>query len=455
MQNLPPLVTVHPAGAPLRGTITVGPDKSITHRALFFGALNHGATIIRNPSQGDDPIATLGVLRALGHGVSQAPGEWRIGGAHQPGEMGALSLDCANSGTTARLAAGLLTGEHGTFTLLGDASLVRRPMERVAAPLRMLGARIETSDGHMPVTVHGGGGIRGEHQHPIAVSSAQVHAALVLAGIRSERGAMIRREKPMRDHTLRMARRFGVTLQEFQEDGAPVDYIHPANWIESDLAIDVPGDFSSAAFMLAAALIVPGSSVRIEKVGLNPTRIALLHALAAMNARLRWEATEGDYEPVGWIEAEYSPQMQGIALGGPDGEAIAVAEMIDELPLLALLASQAQGRTVVHDAWELRVKESDRIAATAALLGALGLKMMELEDGFVVSGPQPIAGGAEADHHGDHRLCMIAAVAALAAGAPVRIPHPEVAGVSYPEFWNDFGAIGAECTMGPQEGRTA
>ncbi len=455
MQNLSPLVTVHPATAPLRGTITVGPDKSITHRALFFGALNHGATIIRNPSRGDDPIATLGLLRALGHTVSESPGEWRIAGGRPPGELGALRLDCANSGTTARLAAGLLTGEHGTFSLIGDESLTRRPMERVAAPLRLLGARIETSGGHMPVTVHGSGGIRGEHDGPIAVASAQVHAALSLAAIRSERGAMIRRDKPMRDHTLRMARRFGITLQEFEEGGMPVDYIHAANWIGGDTEVEIPGDFSSAAFLVAAALVVPGSSVRIEGVGLNPTRIALLHALAAMNARLRWETTEGEYEPAGWIQAEYSPDLRGITLGGREGENISVAEMIDELPLLAFLASQAQGRTVVHDAWELRVKESDRIAATATLLGSLGLKMMELEDGFVVSGPQPVAGGAGADHHGDHRLCMIAAVAALVARAPVGIPRPEVAGVSYPAFWNDLGAIGGECTMESDERRNA
>lgn len=451
MQNLHSIATVHPAAAPLRGTITVGPDKSITHRALFFGALNHGATIIRNPSQGDDPIATLGVLRSLGHTAAELPGEWHLGGARRDaGEPGSLVLDCANSGTTARLAAGLLSGERGLFTLVGDESLMRRPMERVAAPLRQLGADIVTSGGRMPVTVHGSGGIRGAHEGAINVSSAQVHAALALAGIRSERGAMIRRGKPMRDHTLRMARRFGVTLQEFEEDGAPVDYIHATNWIEKDLEIDIPGDFSSAAFMVAAAILVPGSSVRIEGVGLNPTRIAFLHALAAMDAVVRWEVTGGDFEPVGWIEAEHSPGLRGITLGGDEHPELPIAEMIDELPLLALIASQAEGRTGVHDAWELRVKESDRIAATAALLGALGLRMMELEDGFIVSGPQPIAGGSEADHHGDHRLCMIAAVAALAASRPVRIPRPEAASVSYPGFWNDLGAIGGECSMESQ-----
>ncbi len=443
MQNLHDTTTVCPAAGPLRGTMSVGADKSITHRALLFGALNHGVTRIVNPSQAADAIATLGMLRALHREVSVTEGGLSIGGVRDVRQVMNVTVDCGNSGTTARLAAGLLTGEWGTFTLVGDHSLLRRPMERVAGPLRALGAAINTVDGHLPMTVQGSGGVRGSHDGTMAVSSAQVHGALVLAALRSEQGLVVRRDKPMRDHTLRMARCFGVGLQEFQVKGRFIDHISPTR-IETDAEIRIPGDFSSAAFMVAAALLVPGSAVRIEGVGLNPSRTAFLGALAVMGAHLRWEVTEDSFEPVGWVQAEYSPNLRGIVLGGGSHSEIPVAEMIDELPLLALIASQAQGRTIVRDAWELRVKESDRITATAALLHSLGLKVMELEDGFVIAGPQPVIGGRDIDHRDDHRLCMTAAVGALVARHPVGILRPEAVEVSYTGFWNDLRAIGGE-----------
>jgi 3-phosphoshikimate 1-carboxyvinyltransferase len=198
--------------------------------------------------------------------------------------------------------------------------------------------------------------------------------------------------------------------------------------------------------MIAAALLVPGSHLRIENVGLNPTRTAFLASLATMGAMVRWEATEDAYEPIGWVEAEYSSEMQGITLGADVGSSIPVAEMIDELPLLALVASQAHGITIVRDAAELRVKESDRISATARVLASLGIAMTELDDGFRINGGQTIEGGREVHHHGDHRLCMIAAVAALAARRPVTIVRPEVVDVSYPEFWRDLEMI-AGCRL--------
>lgn len=451
MRNPHDIAIVHPAAVPIRGTITVGPDKSITHRALFFGALNHGTTIIRNPSHGADPIATMEMVRSLGRSVIAEPMGWRIDGSRDIDAMRTLTLDCRNSGTTARLAAGLLTGAQGTFTLTGDESLMRRPMARVADPLRLLGATIETDHGHLPMVVYGSGGIPGSLETSINVASAQVHAALLLAALRSESGALLHRTKGMRDHTLRMARYFGVRIEEVGEGETGGDRIHPAR-IETGAEIGVPGDFSSAVFMIAAALLVPGSHLRIEHVGLNPTRTAFLAALKGMRGDVRWGIEGDDFEPAGWIEAAASSELRGITLGDGEHPEISVAEMIDELPLLALIATQAHGVTTVRDAAELRVKESDRIAATAALLRALGLEMTELEDGFTITGPQPIAGGGRIDHHGDHRLCMTAAIGALAARNPVEIPHPDAAGVSYPEFWDHLRAIGADWSMASTNG---
>lgn len=432
------------AGAPITGVITVDPDKSITHRALFFAAVNRGITVVRNPSRAADPLSTLGLLREVGYKIEEQDDDsWIMQGKGmpEPGGSGDITLDCGNSGTTARLAAGFLTGEHGTFRLVGDSSLMRRPMERVAEPVAQLGAIIQTTSGRLPLVIRAEGMIPGLKTDEIEVSSAQVHGALVLAALRSEHGAAIRRARPMRDHTVRLARRFGVNIAG--QDGQGIDRIAPSV-IDLHAELRIPGDLSSAAFMIAAALLVPGSKLRIEDVGLNPTRTAFLDCLAAMSANVRWEITRDEFEPVGWIESEYSPELRGITLGLARPE-IPVAEMMDELPLLALLATQAHGRTIVNDAAELRVKESDRISATAQLLASLGLKMQELEDGFAIEGPQPVAGGAQAGHHDDHRLCMAAAVAALIAREPVTIPSPEIAAVSYPGFWRDLGKVAEGC----------
>ncbi|MEO5931272.1 MAG: 3-phosphoshikimate 1-carboxyvinyltransferase, partial [Candidatus Kapaibacterium sp.] len=235
-------------------------------------------------------------------------------------------------------------------------------------------------------------------------------------------------------------RLFGLEIGTHGSDGGEVDTLESFE-LWRDVVVDIPGDLSSAAFIIAAAMLVPGSRVRIEVVGLNPTRIALLHSLREMGGNLSWTVDDAAHEPVGSIDVSYSPDLTGIALGGDDGS-IDIPEMIDELPLLALIASQAGGTTTVRGAAELRLKESDRISATAAMLRGLGITIDELADGFSVTGPQRVAGGV-ADHHGDHRLCMTAAVAALVANGPVTIPGAEVAAVSYPGFWDDLRAIGA------------
>lgn len=442
---------VHPLSSPLAGSIAPASDKSITHRALFFGALNHGRTIIRNPSPAADCRSTLELLRTLGYVIEEGDRCWEIDGAARAPHAVALILDCGNSGTTARLAAGFLSGENGAFTLIGDGSLMRRPMLRVAAPLESLGAMISTTDGTLPITILTGRPLSGgDPDAPLNVASAQVHAALLLAMLRSERGGSLRRVRPMRDHTLRMARLFGADVASDSDAGLPVDHVRPAS-IDRDLELTVPGDISSAAFMIAAAMLVPGSAIRLSDVGLNPTRTALLDALAAMGGRLRWEIERDEYEPIGRIDVEYSPDLRGIALG-EDGP-ISVAEMIDELPLLALIAARAHGATTVRGAAELRVKESDRIAATARVLRSLGLAIDEHEDGFTVEGPQRVTGGVMIDHHGDHRLCMLAAVAGLIAERSVEIAAPEIAAVSYPEFWSDLQRLAGGGLQGDPPGR--
>lgn len=458
-------------------------DKSITHRALFFGALSGRRTIIRNPSPAGDCRSTLGLLRRLGYHITEGPDFWEIDPSGRREHPARLTLDCGNSGTTARLAAGFLTGERGEFTLVGDESLSRRPMERVAAPLRRLGRNVSTSDGAFPVSViadegndrtgerkeeerkneekgrdeersregwdertngaeenkrdEGGRGPNGDESEVIAVGSAQVHAALVLAAARSSEGVLLRRTKPMRDHTHRMCPLFGIRIERRGEE----EFIRPFRSVqtgEPPVEIVVPGDFSSAAFLVAAALIVPDSDILIEQVGLNPTRIAFLEAVRVMGGNVEWNVDgkeREDREPTGTIRVRYTPVLEGVYLHDEAPASPSVSMMMDELPLLALLASQATGETVVRGAAELRVKESDRIAATAALLRSIGIIIEELEDGFVVFGPQIVKGGASVDHRGDHRLAMLAGVAGLIAREPVHVPEPEIAAVSWPGFW--------------------
>lgn len=435
---------VTPASRPLAGVIISPPDKSITHRALFFGALNRGRTVIVDPSHSADCRSTRDLLESLGYAISGVGDRVMIDGAARRDHASSLMLDCGNSGTTARLALGFLSGERGDFTLTGDASLRRRPMERVAGPLRILGARVETTEGKLPARVTSHAELAGGPAHGVInVASAQVHAALLLAALRSRSGTALSRTAGMRDHTLRMLRHIApaaLAIGGHADAGHPaVDVIRPVG-IEKDVEIRIPGDISAAAFMVVAALLVPGSRLRIDRVGLNPTRIAFLYALRAMGARIDWRVTEEEPEPIGRIEVKQGAPLRAIRLGteGGDADTISVAEMMDELPLLALIASRAEGTTIVAGASELRVKESDRIAATATVLRALGIAIEERPDGFAVTGPQPILGGGSIDHHGDHRLCMLAAVAALAAERPVTVPEPEAASVSYPEFWRDL-----------------
>ncbi|MGH2771523.1 MAG: 3-phosphoshikimate 1-carboxyvinyltransferase [Actinomycetota bacterium] len=418
--------TFHPAGR-LSGTIGVPGDKSISHRAAMFAAMAKGRSVIDGLGPGRDVASTLECLGALGYsseridgGVALAGDGWSVEGNH--------SLDAGNSGTTMRLLAGALGGRPGRFTITGDESLSRRPMERIAVPLRQMGAGISLSSGHAPVVVEGGS-LRGI-DYTMPVASAQVKGAILLAGTQASGTTSVIEAASSRDHTERMLRWLGKPVTA----GAGIVQIEGGGEGLEAFEMQVPGDFSSAAFWLVAAILVPLSQVRLEGVGLNPTRTALLDVLAEMGASFQVEKSAEEPEPLGSLETGFA-RLQSANIG-----AERVPQMIDELPLVALAATQAEGETVIEGAEELRAKESDRIGGLAAGLSALGGKVEELADGLRITGPTALSGG-EVDSLGDHRLAMAFAIAGLIASAPVKVKGWDCAAVSYPGFEDDLRAL--------------
>ena len=425
-------VRVRGAGAPLAGTTTVPGDKSIAHRALLLGALADGTSTVRGFPGGADVRATLGAVRALG-----APAEWQGDTVRIAGQglgLGAgidTAIDCANSGTTMRLTSGLVAAVPGRRTLDGDASLRRRPMERVAVPLRAMGARIETTAGRAPITIDGSA-LRGADWR-MDVASAQVKSAVLLAGLRAGGPTSVVEPLPTRDHTERMLRHMGVAVVA---DGARVGVQGGQRLAPLDLTL--PGDPSSAAFLVVAALLVPGSRVRITGVGTNPLRIGILDILRRMGAAIRIEGgRDAAGEPVGDVVVTHG------ALRATTVTPAEVPGAIDEMPILAVAAAFAEGETRVTGAEELRVKESDRLAALEQLR-PLGVDFATTRDGFVVRGrPDGRLAGGRIATHGDHRIAMAFAVAGLRSADGVTIDDPACADVSFPGFFERLGALGA------------
>ena len=420
-------VTVCPASSPLRGTITVPGDKSISHRALLLGALAEGTTTVHNFLRSADCLSTASCLKALGVGIEGLEGSGPVTvtgrglqGLAEPEDV----LDAGNSGTTARLLLGILAGQPFTALLTGDASLRRRPMARVTAPLARMGAQIlGRRDGSLlPLAVRGGR-LRGGH-FALPVASAQLKSALLLAGLNAEGETSITEPAPSRDHTERMLAAWGVPLRR-----AGSSVILPAGPRLRAQTVSVPGDISAAAFFLVAAAILPGSQVTIKGVGVNSTRTGVLDVLARMGAPVSLtNRHEESGEPLADITVAAAP-LQGVEIAGP-----LIPRLIDEIPALAVAACYAQGETVIRDAAELRVKESDRLAALARELGALGADIRELPDGLIIRG-RPLHGG-EVKSHGDHRLAMALAVAALAARGPVTIAGADCVSISFPTFFS-------------------
>ncbi len=417
---------VHQAERGLRGAARVPADKSITHRGLILGAVATGESRLANPSPAGDCAATLTCLQALGVQVEQAPGEWRIRGLGLRGlQEPTDALDCCRSGTTMRLLAGLLSGQEGLFVLRGDPQLHRRPMGRIVEPLRAMGAQITgRAGGKFPPLVVQGSPLRGTVHH-LTVASAQVKSCLLLAGLLAEGTTTVHSPAPSRDHTERLLRATGVPLRE---DGTTVSVEGPMEAL-APLDLTVPGDFSSAAFLLVAACLVPGSEVVLQGVGLNPTRIGLLHVLRQMGAsvEVRMDEASNAGEPAGDLLVRWSP-LRGAEVGGES-----IPALIDEVPILAVAATQAEGVTVVRDADDLRHKESDRIAATVQELQKLGARIEERPDGFVVEGPARLR-GARVESHGDHRLALALAVAGLVAQGETVVEEFGRAADSFPGF---------------------
>jgi len=417
--------TVAPARR-LRGRLRVPGDKSIAHRYAILGALAEGRTTLAHFAPGADCRSTLACLRALGVDVEDtADGRVTLLGRGF-GRLRSPSapLDAGNSGTTMRLVAGVAAGHPFTTTMVGDASLSRRPMRRVIAPLGRMGARIDAVDGHAPLTIHGSA-LRAIAHDP-ETPSAQVKSAVLLAGLHAEGVTRVKEPAPTRDHTERALIAFGG---EVTVDGLTVSV--PGGQRLTGRSLDVPGDFSSAAFWLAAAAALPGSRIEIEDVGLNPTRTALLRVLERFGARVAVEVAGDDAnEPRGTVIVE--GDRTGAVEIGPDE----VPLLIDELPAIAALAAHG-GRVDVRGAGELRVKESDRIAVLVAGLRALGIEADERPDGYSIGGAahgsRPTGGVANAG--GDHRMAMAFAIAALAAERPSTIEGADAVVISYPGFF--------------------
>lgn len=419
----PSTVVVQPAAAPLAGDVEVPGDKSIAHRALLFGGIAHGTTTIRGVGQGQDNASTMHVLRALGVEVAREGGFVRVtgkgfDGLRAPSEV----LDCGNSGTTMRLVAGVLAGRPFTATLDGDSSLRRRPMRRIVEPLERMGAKLETNDGRPPVRVTGG--VLRAAEFKLSVASAQVKTAIILAALQATGRTTVEEPGASRDHTERLLPAFGVRLERPRPNVVVVEGPQELR----ACSVDVPGDPSAAAFWLVAGSIVPGSRIFVRGVSMNLTRIGALDVLRAMGAKITVHERPplGD-EPVADLEVE-ATELHGTEVAGE-----LMLRAIDEFPVLAVAAAVARGETRFADGAELRVKESDRIAAMARGLSVLGADVVEHEDGMTVRGGKPLRGGT-VESHEDHRIAMAFVIAALAARAPVTIRGADAIAVSDPGF---------------------
>jgi len=411
-------------GGPLRGRVRVPGDKSISHRAIMFAALADGRSRITGFLEGEDTRATARVFERLGVRIEAPASSERI--VHGVGLHGLRApmapLDCGNAGTGMRLLAGLLAGQAFDSVLVGDESLSRRPMRRVTEPLARMGAHIATADGGLPpLRIGGGMRLQGiDFDSPVA--SAQVKSAVLLAGLYADGRTTVVEPRPTRDYTERMLRAFGADI-DFSPGRASLagrPRLHATD-------VHVPSDFSSAAFFLVAACIVPGSDVVIEGVGMNPRRTGLLDALRLMGARIDVESPrEEGGEPVADLRVRAS------ALQGIEVPADVVPDMIDEFPALFVAAACARGTTLVRGAEELRVKESDRIAAMASALRASGIAVTEAPDGAVIEGGR--AGGARVDSLGDHRVAMSMAVLAQCAEGDMVIGDVANVATSFPGF---------------------
>ncbi|MFQ6613761.1 MAG: 3-phosphoshikimate 1-carboxyvinyltransferase, partial [Fidelibacterota bacterium] len=402
------------------GKISFRGDKSISHRALMLAALADGISRITNISQGEDVQSTLRCLRQCGIRIEGDDPVTIYGNTWSPP---AQPLDCGNSGTTARLLLGLLAGIGIEATFTGDASLQRRPMDRVLTPLKQMGIQTISDAGHLPVTINGRPTQGLDYRLPVA--SAQVKSAILLAGLGAPETVTVREPAETRDHTERMLRARGSSIFT----GKGTVQLAPGPQAVKPMAMTVPGDPSTAAFFAAAAALLPGSRVTLKNISANPTRIHFFRCLRAMGADVEWSVTGNQSgEPVGTVTVT-GRKLRAFRLAGSE-----IPGVIDELPILAVLASQAPGVSTIRDAGELRIKESDRLKALALNLKRMGIPVREEEDGLDITGGTPLKGGPVATFH-DHRIAMAFAVGGLVSRTPVVLDDPDCVRISAPEFF--------------------
>jgi len=424
-----PAIEVRPARKGVNVTLTVPGDKSISHRAILMNSIASGRAEIRNLGPGADVMSSIGCMRQLGVAIEQQGETFVVHGAGPRGlRESSAPLDCGNSGTTTRLIAGILAGQPFATTLTGDASLSRRPMRRIATPLRQMGAEVEGDT--LPLTIRGGQ-LHGIEYQP-EVASAQVKSCVLLAAVYGDGPTVLTEPVATRDHTERLLSALGARIQ----NEPPRITVWPASELRA-VDIEVPGDMSSAAYWLVAGLLLPDASVTVRNVGMNESRTGLLDVLGEMGARIEvLDQREVGGEPVADLRTSTS-ELRGVSLGGA-----MIPRLIDEGPILAVAAALADGTTSIRDAAELRVKESDRIGAVAAGLKTLGAEVEELPDGLIIHGGKPLGGGA-LQTMGDHRLAMAWAIAGLASQEGVSIDDPDIASISYPDFWDDLERFAA------------
>jgi len=418
-------VRVDPATA-LRGDLAVPGDKSISHRALLLGAIADGESEVDGFGASKDTLSTAAAVRALGAGVEVDGDRVHLDGVGLRGLRAPTgALDCGNAGTLMRLLPGILAGQEGRFELAGDESLSARPMERIAEPLRAMGAHVETTDGHAPVVVEGGAVQPVQWELPVA--SAQVKSCVLLAGLYAAGGPTVAVEPhPSRDHTERMLEAMGARVRRGPREAA----VWPAERL-APLRTTIPGDVSSAAPFVVAATLLAGSKLRLHGVGLNATRTGFLTVLERMGARIAvFNRRASGGEPVGDLEVA-AAELVATSIGPEE-----VPSLVDELPLFALAAGMAHGDSVVSGAQELRVKESDRVESVKDALRPLGIHIETRHDGFRVRGvPSRPQGGGVVEARGDHRIAMLGAIAGLVSREGVELQGAETAAVSFPDFF--------------------
>ncbi|MBI0576133.1 3-phosphoshikimate 1-carboxyvinyltransferase [Neobacillus cucumis] len=415
----------------LIGEIEIPGDKSISHRSVMFGSIAHGETMVTNFLLGEDCLSTISCFRKLGVTISVKGNELQIigkgfEGLNEPNEL----LDVGNSGTTIRLLMGILAGRPFFNSLIGDKSIGKRPMTRVTNPLKQMGAQIDGRENgaYTPLSLRGGKLKSFTYELPVA--SAQVKSALILAGLQAEGETTLIEPAETRDHTERMIRKFGG---EIEKDNLTIR-VRGGQQLKA-ATIHVPGDISSAAFFLVAGAIVEGSEITLRNVGLNPTRTGIIEVMQAMGADIQIQVQdESSFEPVGDIVIKTS-KLKGTVVQGE-----IIPRLIDEIPIIALLASQAEGTTIIKDAEELKVKETNRIDTVVNELNKLGASIEATEDGMIIYGKSELKGG-KVSSHGDHRIGMMLAIASLLCKEEVVLENPEAISVSYPNFFDHLHSL--------------